>query len=803
MFEFLFKYRPIAFEEGQITLGAPSWMWVAVIIALALGSAATVSYAFAKGKTNRRDRILLSVCRVALFGAVAFCLLQPTLVISTVAPQQNFVGVLFDDSRSMGLADVDGSPRGSLIQEHFAVDSELTPRLSERFSLRHFRFAANTSRIEGPERLTFDGTRTDIASALETATAELAGIPLAGLVLVSDGAANTSSSLTDALIPLQATGVPVFTVGVGEEVISPDIELGRVEMPRAALQGSSLFVDVIVTQRGLRDGSRVPLVVEDEIRVLASEEIELGADGDPVVARVPIRLDRVGPHAVTFRIAPQQGERVTENNQRTVHLDVRGGREKVLYFEGEPRFEVKFMRRAVADDDNLQLVVLQRTAESKFLRLDVDDGSELEFGFPSERRELYRYRALVLGSVEASFFTHDQLNMIADFVSERGGGLLLLGGGRSFAEGGWTGTPVEEVIPVLMSQGSGGGAGGTDTPESGPAEGIKEVTGDGLESNRTGPFGPADRFFAEVKVRPTQAGLNHPSVRLDADPGAVAERWEALPPVTLVNPVSAVRPGATVLLTGNTEVLSGAGWVGPENENVEQAVLSFQRYGRGKAIALTIQDSWLWQMHADVPVDDMAHEMFWQQMIRWLVDGVPEPVRVVAERERVEPGENVRIVTVVADSTYAEVNGASVAARVTAPSGVIQETPAEWTVERDGEYAFSFNPTELGEYEVEVSAQRDGEALGTARTYLVAARSDEEYFAAGQDAAALRDIAEETGGRHYTAQTLSTLPEDIELSGAGVTLVDRLDLWDMPVLFFLVLALMGFEWGWRRRRGLA
>ena len=801
MFEFLFKYRPIAFEEGQITLGAPSWMWAAVIIAFALGSVATVSYAFAKGKTNRRDRILLAACRVALFTVVAFCLLHPTLVISTVAPQQNFVGVLFDDSRSMGLADVDGSSRGSLIQERFAVDSELTSRLTERFSLRHFRFAANTSRIAGPERLTFDGTRTDVASALETATTELAGIPLAGLVLVSDGAANTSSALGDALVPLQAAGVPVFTVGVGEEVISPDIELGRVEMPRAALQGSSLIVDVIVTQRGLRAGSLVPLVVEDETRVLATEDIELGADGDPLVARVPIRLDVVGPRAVTFRIAPQQGERVTENNQRTVHLDVRGGREKVLYFEGEPRFEVKFMRRAVAEDDNLQLVVLQRTADSKFLRLDVDDGSELEFGFPTERRELYRYRALVLGSVEASFFTHDQLDMIADFVSERGGGLLLLGGSRSFAEGGWTGTPVEEVMPVLMAQGAVRGAGRADTAEPGPAEGIEDAVGDGPASDGTGAFGPADRFFAEVKVRPTQAGLNHPSVRLDADPDAVAERWEALPPVTLVNPVSAVRPGATVLLTGATTVLSGGRPLGLQD--VEQAVLSFQRYGRGKAIALTIQDSWLWQMHADVPVDDMAHEMFWQQMIRWLVDGVPEPVQVVAERERVEPGEDVRIVTVVGDSTYAEVNGASVVAEVTAPSGVIQEIPAEWTVERDGEYAFSFNPTELGEYEVDVSAERGGEALGSSRTYVVAAPSDEEYFAAGQDAAALRRIAEETGGRHYTPQTLSTLPEDIELSGAGVTLVDRLDLWDMPVLFFLVLALMGFEWGWRRRKGLA
>ena len=110
-------------------------------------------------------------------------------------------------------------------------------------------------------------------------------------------------------------------------------------------------------------------------------------------------------------------------------------REKILYFEGEPRFELKFIRRAVAEDKNLQVVCLQRTSQNKFLRLDVDDAEELAGGFPKTREELFKYRGLILGSVEASFFTADQLRMIAEFVSQRGGGLLTLGGRHSFAEG--------------------------------------------------------------------------------------------------------------------------------------------------------------------------------------------------------------------------------------------------------------------------------------------------------------------------------------------------------------------------------
>src|SRR5690606_18526842 len=134
---------------------------------------------------------------------------------------------------------------------------------------------------------------------------------------------------------------------------------------------------------------------------------ELPADGAAATVRVSFTAADPGARRYTFRITPQPGERVLENNERNVLVEVRDGKEKILYFEGEPRFEVKFLRRAVADDPQLQLVVLQRTAENRFLRLDVDSAAELESGFPRSREELFSYDALVIGSVEASYFTSD------------------------------------------------------------------------------------------------------------------------------------------------------------------------------------------------------------------------------------------------------------------------------------------------------------------------------------------------------------------------------------------------------------
>jgi hypothetical protein len=286
------------------------------------------------------------------------------------------------------------------------------------------------------------------------------------------------------------------------------------------------------------------------------------------------------------------------------------------------------------------------------------------------------------------------------------------------------------------------------------------------------------------------AGFAHPAVQLDADPADLADRWEALPELTVVNPLSEVSPGATVLLTGQ------------RSEGGQQAVLAYQRYGRGTSIALTAQDTWLWQMHSDVSLEDQSHESFWKQMLRWLVDGVPDPVVAGAAQEEVEPGEAVQLTASVRDSTFLDVNDATVVATITSPSGMVQELPLEWTVEEDGEYAAPFRPTELGDYEIEIGAQRQGAPLGSDRIYVHAAPSDREFFGAARRTQLLQRIADDTGGQFYTRNNVSRLPEDLTISGAGVTLVDELDLWDMPALFLLMLLLMGAEWGYRRIRGL-
>jgi hypothetical protein len=234
-----------------------------------------------------------------------------------------------------------------------------------------------------------------------------------------------------------------------------------------------------------------------------------------------------------------------------------------------------------------------------------------------------------------------------------------------------------------------------------------------------------------------------------------------------------------------------------------QVVLAYQRYGAGKALAFTAQDSWLWQMHADVGLEDMTHENLWRQLLRWLISGVPGPVSVSISPERAAPGAAVTVVATVSDETYLKVNDAQVVARVRDPSGTERTVPLEWAVGKDGEYRASFPAGEKGRHDVRVEAVRAGKTLGSDTTHVQAADLDAEYFGAEMRRALLERIAEETGGRFYTPDTVARLPSDLGYSGGGATVQETKPLWDMPALFLAIVGLVSAEWGYRKRRGLA
>jgi hypothetical protein len=770
VFQFLFKYRPTEFANGRFAFGAPFSVIVLLLAAAAIGVPAVLSYAAVRGKSTRRDRWVLGALRVSALLVLIACLFRPMLLLSAAVPQRNYVGVLVDDSRSMRIADRDGKPRSDWVEHAFGGrDSTLLKALRERFVVRLFRFSSGAERVDSVGSLGFNARETHLAAAIEQARQELEGVPLSGLVVLSDGADNSRAPIGDELLSLRAKSVPIFTVGLGAEHFDKDIEIRRVEASHSVLKGGTLVADLMIRQRGY-GGRRVPLVVEDAGRIVSRDSIELPPDGDVAPVRVTVVANEAGPRLLNFRIPVQPDEQVAQDNEQQALVDVRDGREKVLYVEGVPRYEMRYIRAAVASDSNIQLVVLQRTADNKFLRLNVDSADELISGFPKTRAELFQYRAIILGSIEASFFTHDQLSMLADFVSVRGGGLLFLGGRRSFAEGGYAGTPLADVMPVV-------------------------VTGDAVPDSMT--------FFADLKVALTPAGETHAVSQIEATPSASIQRWKSLPSVTTVNRIREVKPGAVVLVTGSVPPGGRSEEPGGPVRDYRQPVLVYQRFGRGLAVALTVQDDWQWQMDPATPADDQTFSRFWRQMTRWLTSDVPGRVVVSLPTDQVNPKNPIAMRASAADSLYLPRNDAKVVAHITSDSGIARDLPFDWAIDRDGEYRGTFTPDQAGTYTIQVTATLPSGAKTADTSYVRVADLNSEYFDAEMRAPLLERIANETGGRFYSPKSASTLPEDVALSKHGVTVVNQMDLWDMPAIFLLLVALVTAEWTYRKARGLA
>jgi uncharacterized membrane protein len=753
IFRFFFSLSPVVFSQGEYRFAPTTGSYVAA--ALVVVAAALTLVAYRTGRSRRRDRVVLAGIRLAILAIILVCLFRPLLVVRAASPQQNFLGVLLDDSRSMQIADVGGEPRGNFVKSEFgASDRGLLKALSDRFTVRTFRFSSTATRTTPEAELTFNGSQSRLGAALSGVRQELAGLPVAGLVMVSDGADTADAALGEALLALKAETLPVFTIGVGNETLSKDIQVGRVATPRTALKGTTLMVDVVLSQSGF-DGQKVTLDVEDEGTLVSTQEVSLPDAGTPASIPVRFTVNEAGPRVLRFRVSPQPGELVTENNAREALIDVRDRKEKILYFEGEPRFEYKFIRRAIPEGDNLIVSSLIRTADNKYFRQGVDGPDELVAGFPKTREELFSYRALIIGSLEAAALTGDQMRMISEFVDRRGGGLLMLGGPRSFAEGGYAGTAVADVLPVVLDR--------TNVQAKGTV--------------------------SRVNVRPTRAGAATAVTQLGPTEAASMEKWNSLPVVTTVNRVGAVKPGATVLLTGT------------DDTRAERPMLIYQRYGRGKTFAFLPQDSWLWQMHAEIAVDDLTHENFWRQLLRWLVDGVPDQVEPSFSSERVEPGEAAQLTAAVVDPSFVELNDAAVMVTVTGPDGSVVDVPMSWDGEHPGEYSAAIPTKAPGWYEARLDATRAGKPVGSAVTHFRAAPGDAEYFDATMHAATLRRIAEETGGRFYEASFPDSLPDDLRYTGRGVTTVEEHDLWHMPIVLLLLVGLLCAEWGYRRAVG--
>ncbi|MCA9212786.1 MAG: hypothetical protein KDB27_06970 [Planctomycetales bacterium] len=789
---------------ASLVIGAPQWMVPTAIVAVALVIVVVWSYS----KAGRGWPLLASALKLTAIVALSICLLEPLFSGTRPKPGANAVALLVDNSESMTVRpDSTNELKAALHGE-----TAWQVRLAQDFDLRRYAFDSQLRNVDTFNRLRFDGLSSSLQTALQMVNRRLERRPTAGIVLFTDG--NGTELDTSELVAGESkNSIPIYPVLLSKVDASCDLRIDQVNVTQTNFEAAPTTIDVTVIADQCDPGAAVvgrlvslnhdddekkdkaePKVVLTEKKTLASDKMELAF-------RFRFRPDRTGLNFYRFETffeneeaSYEKGEARSEltlrNNVRSIVVDRGGGPYRVLYVAGRPNWEFKFLRRALDADDEIALTGLLRIArkEPKFafrdqgglvdknrlfegfdnkdeqdvegydqpvlVRLGVETEEELRDGFPKTAEELFSYDAVMLDDLEAKFFKPDQMVLLRRFVSERGGGLIMLGGQEAFVEGSYDRTPIGELLPVYTSK---------RTYE---------------EDSKIGPT---------MRWSLTREGMLQPWARSRSTDVAERRVHEEMPDFLAVNRVPETKPGASVLAT----VTDGA-------ENSAPALVT-QRFGKGRTAALTVADMWRWSLRREKQEQDELAQ-HWRQLTRWLVADVPRNVEV--QLSPYVPSRPMSIEVTVRDKEFNTLDNARVSLKVTTPTQDELQIDANAT-ERSGVYAASYSPKDDGCYKVVATAiAEDGSLVGTREAGWAAEPATVEFESLVPNRKRLEQIASESGGELVEIDELDAFVRTLPNRKVPVTEPWIYPLWHHPSVFgFAVLCLCG-EWGIRRWRGL-
>ncbi|MDF1816250.1 MAG: glutamine amidotransferase [Verrucomicrobiales bacterium] len=804
----MIKFYPLFVEEmfsiqaSSLVLANPQWLWMASL--LTAGGIAFLVWNYRNSQLALPWKSLAIALKTAAFVLLALALLEPVWVDEFPRNGANDLVVMADNSRGLTIEGQGDALQKALIH---STPDQLPPwleKLNEMFRVQNYQFGRRLNRVDDFSNLDFTGDASSVLTSLKSLRTRYKKRPLAAMVIFTDGNATDTAALESTIATLRGSDedkpIPVFPVLVGTELKDiSDLAIREIEVSQSAFEDAPLTIAVQSDARGTFEQGVEIFAVDDNGKEVASEPIIFA--GEEVIRTGATRLKIAGvrPGISFYKIGIRslQADGVTpvkevtaENNQRLVAVDRGRGPYRVLYVGGRPNWEYKFLRRSLSEDSEVELVALLRIAkrEPKFewrgrtgetgnplfrgfgkdlpeetqsydepvlIRLNTKDEVELRDGFPRDAETLFaNYRAIIFDDAESDFLSAEQQALVENFVSKRGGTLLMLGGQESFKSGGWDNTPVARVLPVYV---------------------------DRLE--RGGPS-------RNATFNLSREGWLEPWMRLRDNQDEETGRLAYMPEFFSINRVPAIKPGASLLATIT------------DSERRQLPAVVVQRYGEGRSGAVTVGDFWRWGMKDELLQKDLAK--MWRQLIRWAVSETPG--RLTQEIQHVTEGTLplTQIHARVRNLEFLPQDDASVRFELLSPG---KEEPDTITGEPSLEEAGTFTADHFveaeGGYRLKTIA-RDGEGkliseLETGWAFNPAA---EEFKSLDPNRALLENIASTTGGKVMTLDQIDELASRLKELNVPVMDSRQRPFWHAPWVFFLALLCMVGEWGIRRWKGV-
>ncbi len=789
------------FPIAMLVVGDRGWFVPAA--ALFAVAAAVLLMASLSTKAGRRTRWWAALPKVVGFALLATILVDPHWTSIRAKPGENLFVLLADNSASLTIRSGDGKTRGQLLRDELTgTESPWQVRLAQDFDVRRYLFAARLSPVETFDSLEFAGTSSAIDGTLASLAQRFRGQPLAGVLLFTDGNSTDSPAVGSVTTDGARDSLPpVYPVLPPATEVLRDLSITRAAVSETGFEDAPVTVRAEVSAQGTFEEG-VVVELRDEAGNVIEHHHHPIADGETLAVRFPIRptqpdLRFYTVHVIDASAAGAGSEEPTAsreatlaNNSRVVAANREGRPYRVLYVAGRPNWEYRFLRRALRQDEQVQLVALIRIArkEAKFdfrgrtdessnplfrgfkkdrdeetesydepvlIRQGTRDEAELREGFPQEKALLYEYDAIILDDVEATFFTHDQLALIEQFVAERGGGLMMLGGIGTFQHGGYARTPVADALPVY------------------------------LDRNRNAAAVPAGGY----RLTLSRDGWLQPWMRLRSNEPDEQQRLSTMPSFVSVTRAESVKPGARVMALLEN----------PRSKSLP-AIVS-QRYGAGRTLAVLIGDLWRWQLRrAEGANDDLA--AMWRQSVRWLVADVPRRLEVSTSRPPGAPLAAVELAIRIRDREFLPQENADLHVVVRQPDGKSVPIPVQPSPEEPGLFTGTFVSRQTGAYRADVTlTDADGKPRSTAVGWT-SNPAAEEFREMGINRQRMKSLAQATGGEVVAIEDLEAFVSGLPLRRVPVTETRSSPLWDRWWVFLLVVGCLTGEWGFRRLRGL-
>jgi len=663
MFELFFKYPSNTWQHADFVWSS-GWSGRALVVLMLL-ALAVVAISLFRQKLSLKKRFILGLLQFTTVATVLVMLWQPALRMELMLAGENTVAYLLDTSKSMHSTDSGSSSRVQGAAEFLSSDTLID---NDQFDASVYRFSDSMTPVSLPldsENLAVAnaGARSAVADSLLSVLESVNDQALAAVVVLSDGADNASQISSDWWQSIKAAGVPVHTVGFGNAIVENDVELSDVFMDSQVAENTSVTARLRIVHQG---HAEVRLRVESGDELLHAQNLSLDQNLTESLHTISFNSGEAGVTELQFSVSAVPGDtqtaevNLTNNVQRRV-MNVADQPKRVLYVEGEPRWEYKFIRRALHNYGGVELVSLLRTSPNKFYRQGVQSAQELADGFPKSREALYAYDAIIIGSLEAAELSVEQQANLRDFVSERGGSLLMLAGKHGLGDGGWGRSAVAAALPTKLSGNSN-------------ARDYKRV---------------------RVFVQPTIQGLRTPWLRLDEDDAANLAAWTNMPQVNDVQSIGVVKPGSTTLLSA-------------ELDSQPVPLLVWHRYGQGQSFILGTSGTWRWQM--GLPSEDQSHEVFWQQLLSQLVAGSLPQLSIDDMQAVYRDNTDIPLVVTARQADFQPLGDAQLSVNVTTPSGQEIQANLIADIDQPGRYIGSISAQEDGPYQINLTAPMSGEA---------------------------------------------------------------------------------------------